>query len=140
MEETTKKAVIYVYDDISVLDDTEMNFVNRDEVAKVAINMLQTTPGARTAEVYQTPKNNLILKFKITRKGKVAKVKTSNRGGKREGAGRKRKGMKVMNYVIHFRADEDIYKFLTNMLDDKSSYIRAAIAEKRQRDNEKDSQ
>lgn len=138
MEE--KKAIIYVFDDLSVLDDTEMNFKSRDEVAKVAINMLQSTQGAKTAEVYETPKNNLILKFKIARKGKVQKLKLSNRGGARVGAGAKRKGVQVLDYIIHFRADRDLYEFLNTKLNKKGEYIRAAIIEKMQRENEKDSQ
>lgn len=138
MEE--KKAIIYVFDDLSVLDDTEMNFKSRDEVAKVAINMLQSTQGAKTAEVYETPKNNLILKFKIARKGKVQKLKLSNRGGARVGAGAKRKGVQVLDYTIHFRADRDLYEFLNTKLNKKCEYIRAAIIEKMQRENEKDSQ
>lgn len=138
MEE--KKAIIYVYDDLVTLDDTEMNFKSRDEVAKVAINMLQTTKGAKTAEVYETPKNNLILKFKIARKGKVQKLKLSNRGGARAGAGAKRKGVQVLDYIIHFRADRDLYEFLNTKLNKKGEYIRAAIIEKMQRENKKDSQ
>lgn len=130
----TKKAVVYFYDDICCVDDTEILYDKKDQLADIVVAMLRATAEAKTAEAYDAATNNLILKYNVTRNGKVSKMRTSRRGGSRPGAGRKSKGMESIQHIITLRVNADTYDYLQS-LPDKSLWIRAAIAEKLERDN-----
>ena len=130
----TKKAVVYFYGDICCVDDTEILYDKRDQLADIVVAMLKASSEAKTAEAYDAATNNLILKYNITRNGKVSKMRTSRRGGSRPGAGRKSKGRESIQHIITLRVNADTYDYLQS-LPDKSLWIRAAIAEKLERDN-----
>lgn len=130
----TKKAVVYFYDDICCVDDTEILYDKKDQLADIVVAMLRATADAKTAEAYDAATNNLILKYNVTRNGKVSKIRTSRRGGSRPGAGRKSKGRESKQHIITLRVNADTYDYLQS-LPDKSLWIRTAIAEKLERDN-----
>lgn len=98
----TKKAVVYFYDDICCVDDTEILYDKRDKLADIVVAMLKASSEAKTAEAYDAATNNLILKYNITRNGKVSKMRTSRRGGSRPGAGRKARAEKAYSISSHF--------------------------------------
>lgn len=130
----TKKAIVYFYDDICCVDDTEILYDKKDKLADIVVAMLRATAEAKTAEAYDAATNNLILKYNVTRNGKVSKMRTSRRGGSRPGAGRKSKGRESIQHIITLRVNADTYDYLQS-LPDKSLWIRTAIAEKLERDN-----
>ena len=130
----TKKAVVYFYDDICCVDDTEILYDKKDQLADIVVAMLRATAEAKTAEAYDATTNNIILKYNVTRNGKVSKIRTSRRGGSRPGAGRKSKGRESIQHIITLRVNADTYDYLQS-LPDKSLWIRTAIAEKLERDN-----
>lgn len=130
----TKKAIVYFYDDICCVDDTEILYDKKDQLADIVVAMLRATAEAKTAEAYDAATNNLILKYNVTRNGKVSKIRTSRRGGSRPGAGRKSKGRESIQHIITLRVNADTYDYLQS-LPDKSLWIRTAIAEKLERDN-----
>ena len=80
----TKKAVVYFYDDICCVDDTEILYDKKDQLANIVVAMLRATAEAKTAEAYDAATNNLILKYNVTRNGKVSKMRTSRRRQYRE--------------------------------------------------------
>lgn len=130
----TKKAIVYFYDDICCVDDTEILYDKKDQLADIVVAMLRATSDAKTAEAYDAATNNLILKYNVTRNGKVSKIRTSRRGGSRPGSGRKSKGRESIQHIITLRVNADTYDYLQS-LPDKSLWIRTAIAEKLERDN-----
>lgn len=137
-EEKIKKARICVYDDYCIIDDTDVLYKNLEQVSQIAISMLKATPDAQYAEVYNCKTNRLMQKYKITSRGAVTKTSLHPTwGGKRDGAGRKKKGKLPLNdEIIHFRVDKEMYEFLTTMLSKKAEYIRTAIREKREREEQ----
>ena len=130
-----EKARIVLYDDLVIIDETETFFTDAKNLESIVISCLRTTPGALIAEVY------VKSKMTLTNKGKPKKMNIHpNWGGRRAGAGGKRKGEEVLSSKVCFRVDEETLEFLKSLLDKKGEYIRKAIQEKRERDKEKGSQ
>lgn len=131
-----EKARIVLYDDLVIIDETETFFTDAKNLESIVISCLRTTPGALVAEVYV--KDKLKSKMTLTNKGKPKKMSIHpNWGGRRAGAGGKRKGEEVLSSKVCFRVDEETLEFLKNLLDKKGEYIRKAIQEKRERDKER---
>ena len=134
-----EKARIVLYDDLVIIDETETFFTDSKNLESIVISCLRTTPGALIAEVYV--KDKLKSKMTLTNKGKPKKMSIHpNWGGRRAGAGGKRKGEEVLSSKVCFRVDDETLEFLKSLLDKKGEYIRKAIQEKRERDKEKGSQ
>lgn len=132
-----KKYRIIAYDDLTIVDETEMFSKDREQLKAVATNLFATNSDAETVEVYDLKADKMILKFGINRKGKVIPMKVQhhpNWGGRREGGGRK----KIANPLIRqicFKVDEETADFLDEM-DSRTrpAWLRAAIKEKRERE------
>lgn len=134
-----EKAEIKIYDDLVFIDETETFFKDNEQLAGIASSCLRSTPDAEMVEVYV--KGKLKMKFKITSRGKIKKESIHpGWGGARPGAGNKRKEGNVLEYTIHFRCDDEMYEFLNSLLNKKGEYIRKAIREKRDRENDNNSQ
>lgn len=133
MEEN--KAQIIIYDDLVIMDETEAFFKDTEQLAGIASSRLRSTPNAEVVEVYI--KGKLKMKFRITNRGKIKKESIHpGWGGARRGAGSPRKGESTLKHRIGFRVDNETLKFLDSLLDKKGEFIRQAIKEKRERDNE----
>lgn len=136
------KARIVVYDDYTILDETEI-INNKDVIGKVANNLLLSTSGAESCEVYDTKANKMIMRFTLTRKGKVlaAKVKTDNRGGRRPNQYGRPPSPNSFTRYIAIRVSQDVGRWLDeNTGNSMAAWIRDAINEKIERDKEKGSQ
>lgn len=127
-----KNALIYFYDDLCLIDDSESVYDDKDQLAKVVESMLRSVQGAVTAEVYDSSSKKMILHFRLTQKGNIKKLRTDRRGGKRPGAGRPKKENANVEIVM-FRTSEEMKEFLFS-LENKSEFIRQAIQEKRDRE------
>ena len=134
-----EKARILLYDDLVIIDETETYFTDSKNLESIVISWLRTTPSALIAEVYV--KDKLKSKMTLTNKGKPKKISIHPEwGGRRAGAGGKRKGEEVQSIKVCFRVDEETLELWKNRLDKKGEYIRKAIQEKREWDKEKGSQ
>lgn len=134
-----KKYRIVAYDDLAIIDDTDMWSEGKEQLKAVATNLFATNSDAETVEVYDTKADKMILKFGINRKGKVIPMKVQhhpNWGGRREGGGRK-KSANPLNRRIYVNVDEETDNFLSEM-DSKTrpAWLRAAIKEKREREQQ----
>lgn len=129
------KARIVVYDDYTILDETEI--INSKEViSKVANNLLLSTSGAVSCEVYDTKASKMIMRFTLTRKGKVlsAKVKTDNRGGRRPNQHGRPPSPNSFTRYIAIRVSQDVGRWLDeNTGESMAAWIRDAINEKIER-------
>ena len=127
------KARLVLYDDLLILDETEVVFCDRKNLEGIAASCLRSTPGAETAEIYI--KNKLSLKFQLTRKGNIKKMNIHpNWGGRRPGSGRK-KQFGTRTNLVHFRVDDETMEFLNSLLNKKADFLRAAVKEKMDREN-----
>ena len=134
-----KKYRIVAYDDIAIIDDTDMFSESKQQLSDMAANMFSTHPDAETVEVFDIKADKMVLKFGINRKGKVIPMKIQhhpNWGGRREGGGRK----KIANPLcrrIYVNVDENTANFLDEM-DSKTrpEWLRKAIKEKREREQQ----
>ena len=124
-----------VYDDYTILDETEV--INEKKVIEdIAKNMLLTTSDAESCEVYDNKTEKMIMRFNVTRKGKVvaAKVKKSRAGGARPNAGRKPSPDSFTRYIA-IRVTQDVGQWLDeNTGLSMAAWIRDAINEKIERD------
>lgn len=128
------KAQIIIYDDLTIMDETEAFYKDNEQLAGIASSCLRSTPNAELVEVYV--KDKLKMKFRITNRGKVKKESIHpGWGGARRGAGCPRKGEGTLEHRIGFRVDNETLEFLDSLLDKKGDFIRQAIKEKRERDN-----
>ena len=132
------RARIVVYDDLCILDETEMLSDKKEQIKAVAENALQTTPDAQYAEVYNGQK--LIFRLNLTRRGKLVQAKNLHPGwgGYREGAGWKGKGKEALVNRVVIHVNEEMYDFLDAMGNKRPEWIRQAIREKRERDQQQE--
>ena len=136
---TMKKYRIVAYDDLAIIDDTDMWSESKEQLANMAASMFSNHSDAETVEVYDLKADKMILKFGINRKGKMIPMKIRhhpNWGGRREGGGRK-KSANPLDRRIYVNVDEDTDNFLGEM-DSKTrpAWLRAAIKEKREREQQ----
>lgn len=132
-----KKATIYIYDDLLVVDDTETYYTDKNQLESIAKSMLNQTPDGITAEVWTDKK--IILKFRKDRKGRIAKMKISlhpNWGGRREGAGAPSKGAAALINRVVLHVNEEMFEFCESLGTEKAEWIRQAISEKRERERQ----
>lgn len=130
----SNKARIVLYDDLLIVDETEVAYSTTKNLEAIVASCLRSTPDAITAEVYS--KDKLKMKMQLTRKGKPKKLNIHpNWGGRRKGCGRKPIGPKALTNLVFFRADDEMYEFLQSMIGKSNEFIRQAIREKRERDN-----
>jgi len=125
---------IVIYDDLCIIDETEVLSNDKAQIKAVAISALQTTPDAESVDVFDGSK--LLMKFNLTRKGKVVPVKNLHPGwgGYREGAGWKGKGKEALVNRVVIHVNEEMFEFLDKMGNKRPEWIRQAIKEKRERD------
>ena len=130
----SNKARVVLYDDLLIVDETEVAYSNAKNLEAIVASCLRSTPDAITAEVYA--KDKLKMKMQLTRKGNPKKLNIHpNWGGRREGSGRKAIGPKALKNIVFFRVDDEMYEFLQSMIGKSNDFIRQAIREKRERDN-----
>lgn len=137
-----KRYRIVAYDDLAIVDDTEILSENKEQIAAMAASMFSANPDAETVEVYDTKADKMVMRFGLSRRGKVIPMKVRhhpNWGGRREGSGRKPVANPLIR-LVHVKVDEETANFLDEM-DSKArpAWIRSAIREKRERE-EKGSQ
>lgn len=126
------KVRIVIYDDLTILDETEMITSNKEQMVAVASNMLKQNADSETAEIWDKEKEKLITKLAISRKGKITPVKTThpNWGGKRAGAGPKTVYKDVIMVNLSLRIRPAVDEYLSNITEcSKSDFIRKAIDE-----------
>lgn len=127
------KARVVIYDDLLIIDETEINFTDSKNLEAIVASCLRSTPDAEIAEVYV--KGKMKSRMQLTPKGKIKKLSIHpNWGGRREGAGRK-KQIGTRTNIIAVRVDDETWDYLCSLLDKKAEFVRAAIKEKRERDN-----
>lgn len=132
------RAIIYVYDELMVVDDTEVISDNKEQLANIAISMLRTTPDAKYAEVWDETSEKMIMKYSLNRKGLPKKESVHpGWGGKRKGAGRKPIGEKTLDVIVRSRVNKETGKYLDSLLDRRAAFIREAIEEKIVREKNK---
>lgn len=132
------RARIVVYDDYTILDETEVLSDNKKQIEDIAKDMVLSND-AQSCEVYDTKTKSMIMRFNVTRKGKVvaAKVKKSRAGGARPNAGRKPSPNSFTRYIA-IRVTQDVGQWLDeNTGLSMAAWIRAAINEKIERDEKK---
>lgn len=128
------KARIVLYDDLLIIDETEVNFTDKKNLESITTSCLRTTPTAEIAEVYIHDKLN--MKMQLTRKGNPKKLSIHpNWGGRREGSGRKPIGATALTNLIGLRVDDNMLEFLKSLMSKRNEFIRKAIQEKREREN-----
>lgn len=136
------KARIVVFDDLAILDETEI-INNKDVIGKVANNLLLSTSGAESCEVYDVKSGKMIMRFTLTRKGKVQalKIKTNpNLGGARPGGGRKPSPNSFTRYIA-IRVTQDVGQWLDEHTGNSmAAWIRDAINEKMEREIREESE
>lgn len=127
---------ITVYDDLVILDETEMLSTDKTQISAVATNLLKTTRDAEVAEVYDVTKDKVIMRFVISKGGKVTAAKADhhpNWGGKRPGSGKKpNPDGNLVAYSV--RLSKAVDEYLCNCVDNKAQFIRDAVAEKIERE------
>lgn len=129
------RARIVIYDDLCIIDETEVVSKDRKQIKNIATNLLKTTPDAESVEVWVS--SRLSMKFKTTRGGSVKAVTNvahPNWGGVREGAGRPSKGKKAFKYRIVTHVDEEMFDYVESR-NNKSEWIRQAVREKMERES-----
>lgn len=128
------KARIVIYDELLIIDETEVSYCDLGNLEALTASFLRSTPGAEIAEAY-IGGGKLKYRLQLTRKGKVKRLSIHpNWGGARPGAGRKPIGGKALSIKIAFRVDQDTFDFLQTLLTKKGKFVRDAIREKRERD------
>ena len=131
-----KKYTIYVYDDLCVVDDTDVLSNDNEQANEIAKSMLNQSSEGITSEVWASKK--LVAKFKKSRNGNITKVKNPqhpNWGGRRSyqpGRPSKKELALVNRVVLH--VNEEMFQFLDKMGTKKPEWIRQAIQEKRERE------
>ena len=106
----TEKAEIKIYDDLIIIDETETFFNDKEQLARIAIACLRSTPSAEMVEVYV--KDKLKMKFKITNRGKIKKESIHpGWGGARPNSGPKRTGPRL-DQLLQVKVNEKTMEFL----------------------------
>lgn len=129
------KARIIIFDDLTIIDETELEIKEREQIKNIAVNLVRTTPDALAAEVWVGKR--LEMKFTKTRKGgikSVTNLKNPNWGGKRRGSGRPSLGDKACTNRIVTYVNEEMFDYVEN-LNNKCAWIRQAIQEKMERES-----
>ena len=129
------KARIVIYDDMCIIDETEVESKDKEQIKNIAINLLKTTPDAETAEVWVG--KQLSMAFKTMKSGKikaVTNVAHPNWGGAREKSGRPSKGKLAFRNRIVTHVNDEMYEYVENK-NNKASWIRQAILEKMERES-----
>lgn len=131
-----EKARIVIYDDLTIIDETETFFNDKEQLTGIASSCLRSTPNAEIAEVYV--KNKLKFKFRITHRGSVKKENLHpNWGGARPNSGPKRKGSEKLDNVIMFKVGKTLFDYITSMDSfTKADWLRSAVKEKMEREQQ----
>lgn len=132
-----KRYRIVAYDDLCIIDETEMWAERKQQLIDMATSLFSSHPDAEVVEVMDKGADKMVMKFGINRKGKVIPMKIPhhpNWGGKREGGGRK-KTANPLTRQIYVKVDEETANFLDEMDSiTRPRWLRAAIKEKRERE------
>lgn len=132
-----KRAKVVISDDIMTLDETEITFSTKKQLGEMVDSFIRCTQDAEIAEVYDNEGNKMIARYVLTRKGKVEETSVThfNWGGRRTRSGRKSKGEKCLKNKIFFNVDDEMFDFLDRLPIPKSTWLRQAVQEKREREN-----
>lgn len=133
-----KKARIIVYDDVGILDESDTIFEDKEQLAGIAKQNLSQTPDAEMVEVWAGGK--LAMKFEYNRKHKIVPAKNLHPGwgGRRDRAGAPSKGDEALVNRVVLHVNEETFDFCESLGRNKAEWIRQAIREKREREeNEK---
>lgn len=133
-----KKARIIVYDDVGILDETDTLFEDKEQLAGIAKQNLSQTPDAEMVEVWAC--GRLAMKFEYNRKHKIVPAKNLHPGwgGRRDRAGAPSKGAEALVNRVVLHVNEETFDFCDSLGRNKAEWIRQAIREKREREeNEK---
>lgn len=129
------RARIILYDDLCIIDETEVISKDREQIKNIATNLLKTTPSAESAEVWVSAR--LTMKFTTTRGGKIkatANVAHPNWGGARANAGRPSKGKLAFRNRLVTHVDDDMFEYVESK-NNKADWIRQIIREKMESEN-----
>lgn len=138
-----KRAKIIVSDDIMTLDESEVTFNQKKQLDEIVSSFMRCTQDAEVAEVYDLDTDKMIARYILTRKGKVVPtdVEHFNWGGARARSGRPSLGDKALRNKAFFNVSDEMYKFLDTMPRRmKSTWLRQAVEEKRERENNKNNE
>lgn len=129
------KARIVIYDDLCIIDETEVESRDKEQIKNIAANLLKTTSSAETVEVWVG--KQLSMAFKMMKNGKIkaiTNVDHPNWGGSRANAGRPSKGKYAFRNRIVTHVDEEMFEYVENK-NNKAAWIRQAIKEKMERES-----
>lgn len=129
------RARIVIYDDLCILDETEVISRDREQIKNIATNLLKTTPDAESVEVWVGAQ--LSMRFKSTKSGNVKAVTNithPNWGGVRPGQGRPSKGKLAFKNRIVTHVDDETFEYVESK-NNKAGWIRQAIKEKMERES-----
>lgn len=134
-----KKFRLVSYDDLTILDETELWSPNFTHLGNVARSLFGTSGEVKMVEAIEIKTQMVRLKFVRSAKGKITQVKTPHHpqwGGSR-GGGRPR-AENPIHWEVKFKVDDETHAFLYDTLDSKTrpAFLRAAIREKRERDRQ----
>lgn len=118
-----------------IIDETEVESKDKEQIKNIATNLLKTTPDAETAEVWVG--KQLSMAFKMMKSGKikaVTNVAHPNWGGVRENSGRPSKGKLAFRNRIVTHVNDEMFEYVENK-NNKASWIRQAILEKMERES-----
>lgn len=129
------RARIVIYDDLCIIDETDVETKDKEQIKNIAINLLKTTSGAESSEVWVG--KQLAMAFKMAKGGKIKAVTNVNHpnwGGARPHSGRPSKGKLAFRNRIVTHVDEEMFNYVENK-NNKAAWIRQAIKEKMDRES-----
>lgn len=129
-----KKARIIVYDDVGLLDESDTLFEDKEQLAGIAKQNLNQTLDAEMVEVWAG--SRLVMKFEYNRKHKIVPAKNLHPGwgGRRDRAGAPSKGAEALTNRVVLHVNEETFDFCESLGRNKAEWIRQAIREKRERE------
>lgn len=131
------KAILVIYDDLCELDRTEATYTDENQLKVIIRSLMADYPEAEFVEVYNKASGSLVLSYTITPKGKlVEKERTKpRRGGYHPGIEKNlphHPAVFKLNLTIPMTPE--MKAKLEPLGIQRASYVRAAIAEKFERE------
>lgn len=125
-------ATIVLYDDLMIVTETDIEYHQEKQLTDFVKSLFMDMREAERAEVYDRKTGTILYRYRKSSGKRIVSKDTSVKRRPYYGGGRRRMGQ---NKPMLFRADKEVCDILNTLCTyAKSSYIRAAIKEKYERE------